>query len=155
RVMRVGCRSPTNRWARRGLSDSSPLCSGRDACAPAGDPEVAAAGRQAVWTCEEPVDSHTGPDIEVVLLRLVVAQAGLRSGRPADPVAPAHGDRLPSSRSNWLYSRRIPDLADGRPIEYNALVEPGPLAQLAEQLTLNQPVEGSSPSRLTSNMGQC
>jgi hypothetical protein len=25
----------------------------------------------------------------------------------------------------------------------------GPLAQLAEQLTLNQPVEGSSPSRLT------
>jgi hypothetical protein len=28
----------------------------------------------------------------------------------------------------------------------------GPLAQLAEQLTLNQLVEGSSPSRLTGNV---
>jgi hypothetical protein len=28
----------------------------------------------------------------------------------------------------------------------------GPLAQLAEQLTLNQLVEGSSPSRLTRNV---
>ena len=32
-------------------------------------------------------------------------------------------------------------------------IEHGPLAQLAEQLTLNQPVGGSSPPRLTTKLG--
>ena len=35
---------------------------------------------------------------------------------------------------------------------YNA--EYGPLAQLAEQLTLNQQVTGSTPVRLTTQLGQ-
>ena len=59
-----------------------------------------------------------------------------------------HGKRPASEK---VLSKISEEIKQSLPEDTNndTLIERGPLAQLAEQLTLNQQVEGSSPSRLT------